>query len=154
MPAKLTGAVRSAVAFDGNTTGNFWLFDSSHPATALRYSGTRWATRQIPSWAVRKQSGGGGYDVGASVFGSYSVPNVWVFSLNAGAYAAYYNGYAWHKVSLPETPLAVDVDASNDAWALGARAIMHSDFQRLAHDAAPAAPARRVCPQAPSSTHS
>ena len=48
-----------------------------------------------------------------------------MFSLNAGAYAAYYNGHAWHKETLPATPLAVDVDASNDIWALGARGIMH-----------------------------
>ena len=127
VPAKLTGAVRSAVAFDGNSTGNFWLFDSSHPAAALRYSGTRWTTQQIPSWALRKQSGGGGYDVVTKVFGTYSSSNVWVFSLNAGAYAAYYNGHAWHKERLAETPLAVDVDASNDAWVLGAREIMHFD---------------------------
>jgi hypothetical protein len=125
VPAKLTGAVRSAVAFDGNTPGNFWLFDSAHPAQALRYSGTRWATQQIPSWALRKQSGGGGYDVVTKVWGTYSDSHVWVFSLNAGAFAAYYNGHAWHKERLPATPLAVDVDASNDAWALGAREIMH-----------------------------
>lgn len=127
VPAKLTGAVRSAVAFDGNTTGNFWLLDSAHPAAALRYSGAKWATQRIPSWALRKQSGGGGYDVVAKVFGTYADSHVWVFSLNAGAYAAYYNGRAWHKDSLPQTPLAVDVDASKDAWALGARAIMHWD---------------------------
>ncbi len=125
VPAKLTGAVRSAVAFDGNSPGNFWLFDSSHPATALRYSGTKWATQQIPSWALRKQQGGAGYNVVANVWGTYSSSHVWVFSLNAGAYAAYYNGHAWHKESLPATPLAVDVDASNDIWALGSREIMH-----------------------------
>jgi hypothetical protein len=125
VPAKLTGAVRSAVAFDGNTTGNFWLFDSSHPAQALRYSGTKWATQPIPSWALRKQSGGGGYNVVTKVSGTYGNSHVWVFSLNAGAYAAYYNGHAWHKETLPATPLAVDVDAANDIWALGAREIMH-----------------------------
>ena len=69
VPAKLTGAVRSAVAFDGSTPGNFWLFDSSHPAAALRYSGTTWATQRIPSWALRKQPGGGGYNVVANVSG-------------------------------------------------------------------------------------
>jgi hypothetical protein len=124
VPAKLISAVRSAVAFDGNTTGNFWLFNSSHPVQALRYSGTTWATQRIPSWALRKQARGG-YDVVTKVFGSYADSRVWVFSLNAGAYAAHYNGHAWHKETLPETPLAVDVDASNDIWAVGAREIMH-----------------------------
>lgn len=124
VPAGLTSAVRSAVAFDGNTTGNFWLFSSGHPGQALRYSGTEWAAQRIPTWALRKQARGG-YDVVTKVFGSYADSRVWVFSLNAGAYAAYYNGHAWHKEALPSTPLAVDVDASNDAWALGARGIMH-----------------------------
>jgi hypothetical protein len=125
VPARLTGALRSAVAFDGNTTGNFWLFDSSHPAQALRYSGTRWAAQRIPSWALRKQSAGGGYNVAAKVSGSYAGSHAWVFSLNAGAYAAYYDGHAWRKETLPATPLAVDIDASNDIWALGTREIMH-----------------------------
>jgi hypothetical protein len=82
---------------------------------------------------LRKQGGGGGVRVGtaggyhvvANVSGTRSDSHVWVFSLNAGAYAAYYDGHAWHKESLPETPLAVAVDASNDIWALGAREMMH-----------------------------
>jgi hypothetical protein len=125
VPAKLTSYVRSAVAFDGSSIANFWLFNSAHPAEALRYSGTKWTLQKIPSWAVRKQASGGGYDVVTNVWGTYPNSHLWVFSLNAGAYAAYYNGHAWHKETLPETPVSVSVDASNDIWALGTRNIMH-----------------------------
>jgi hypothetical protein len=121
VPAALTPYVRSAVAFDGYPSDNFWLFDSYRPTEAVRYTGSKWTLQKIPSWVLRMQSGGGGYDVTASASGQF---DVWVFSLGAGAYAAHYNGHAWDKMKLPETPLVVDAVASNEIWALGANEIM------------------------------
>lgn len=122
VPAALTPYVGSAVAFDSGTGANFWLFDSYRPTEAVRYTGTGWTLQKIPSWALRKQSGGGGYDVTAAAWGT---DDLWVFSLGAGAYAAHYNGHAWAKIKLPETPVAVAADATDDIWALGSNEIMH-----------------------------
>jgi hypothetical protein len=122
VPTALIPYVRSAIAFDGYPDNNFWLFDSYRPTEAVRYTGSTWALQKIPSWALRKQSGGGGYDVTAAVLGP---SDVWVFSLGAGAYAAHDNGHAWDKIKLPEAPVTVDADASNDIWALGANELMH-----------------------------
>ena len=63
-----------------------------------------------------QRSGGGGLSaVTASVFGP---DNVWVFGLDAGAYAAHYNGQTWAKVRLPAVPDASARSAPDDIWAL------------------------------------
>jgi hypothetical protein len=116
IPAKLTGYVRSAVAFDGDSASDFWLFDSYHANHALRFTGSKWTLQQIPAWVLPQRSGGHGLSaVTASVFGP---DNVWVFGLDAGAYAAHYNGRAWAKVRLPAAPDEVSAVSPDDIWAL------------------------------------
>jgi hypothetical protein len=116
IPAKLTGYVRSAVAFDGDSAGDFWLFNSNRANHALRFAGGTWTLQQIPAWVLPQRSGGHGRSaVTASVFGP---DNVWVFGLDAGAYAAHYNGRAWAKVRLPAAPDEVSAVSPDDIWAL------------------------------------
>ena len=116
VPAKLTGYVRSAVAFGGDSASDFWLFDSYRANHALRFAGGQWTLQQIPAWVLPQRSGGGGLSaVTTSVFGP---DNVWVFGLDAGAYAAHYNGRTWAKVRLPAAPDAVSAVSPNDIWAL------------------------------------
>ena len=105
VPVKLTGYVRSAVAFGGASASDFWLFDSYRANHALRFTGGTWTLQQIPAWVLPQRYGGGGLSaVTTSVFGP---DNVWVFGLDAGAYAAHYNGRTWAKVRLPSVPDAV-----------------------------------------------
>jgi hypothetical protein len=116
IPAKLTGYVRSAVAFDGDSASDFWLFDSYRANHALRFTGSKWTLQQIPSWVLPQRSGGHGLSaVTASVFGP---DNVWVFGLQASPYAAHYDGHAWAKVRLPAAPDAVSAVSPDDIWAL------------------------------------
>ena len=116
VPAKLTGYVRSAVAFGGASASDFWLFDSYRADHALRFAGGKWTLQQIPAWVLPQRSGGGGLSaVTASVFGP---GNVWVFGLDAGAYAAHYNGRTWAKVRLPAVPDAVSAVSADDIWTL------------------------------------
>ena len=90
VPAKLTGYVRSAVAFGGDSASDFWLFDSYRANHALRFAGGKWTLQQIPAWVLPQRSGGAARAPSPpSVFGP---DNVWVFGLDAGAYAAHYNG--------------------------------------------------------------
>ena len=116
VPAALTGYVRSAVAFDGDSASDFWLFDSYRANHALRFTGGKWTLQQIPAWVLPQRSGGHGLSaVTASVF---APDNVWVFGLDAGPYAAHYNGDAWSRVRLPAAPDEVSAVSANDIWAL------------------------------------
>jgi hypothetical protein len=116
LPAALTGYARTAVAFGGDSATDFWLFDSHSPDRALRFSGARWTLQAIPSWVLQRQAGGAGRGaVSTAVFGP---DNVWVFSLDAGAYAAHYNGRGWAKVRLPAAPDEVSAVSPDDIWAL------------------------------------
>jgi hypothetical protein len=115
VPAELTGYVRSAVAFDGDSAADFWLFDSGSANHALRFTGGKWTLQRIPAWVLPQRSGGGLSAVTASVFGP---DNVWVFGLGAGSYAAHYNGHVWAKVRLPTAPDEVSAVSPDDIWAL------------------------------------
>ena len=116
LPAALTAYARTAVAFGGDSATDFWLFDSHSPDRALRFSGARWTLQAIPSWVLQRQAGGAGRGaVSTAVFGP---DNVWVFSLDAGAYAAHYNGRGWAKVRLPAAPDEVSAVSPDDIWAL------------------------------------
>ena len=116
LPAKLTDYVRSAVASDGASASDFWLFSSYRANYALRFTGSTWTLKQIPAWVLPQRPGGGGPSaVTTSVFGP---DNVWVFGLDAGAYAAHYNGRAWAKVRLPTVPDEVSAVSPDDIWAL------------------------------------
>jgi hypothetical protein len=116
VPAQLTGYVRSAVAFGGDSASDFWLFDSYRANHALRFTGGTWSLQQIPAWVLPQRSGGDGLSaVTTSVFGP---DNVWVFGLDADAYAAHYNGRAWAKVRLPAAPDEVSAISPDDIWAL------------------------------------
>ena len=48
----------------------------------------------------------------------FSPDNVWVFGLDAGPYAAHYNGRGWAKVRLPAAPDKVSAVSPDDIWAL------------------------------------
>ena len=125
VPVKLTGYVRSAVAFGGASASDFWLFDSYRANHALRFTGGRWTLQQIPAWVLPQRSGGGGLSaVTTSVFGP---DNVWVFGLDAGAYAAHYNGRTWAKVRLPSVPDAVSAVSPDDIWALHGDTAWHGN---------------------------
>ena len=116
LPAALTAYARSAVAFGGDSATDFWLFDSRSPDHALRFSGARWTLQDIPPWVLQPRPAGAGLSaVTTSVF---SPDNVWVFSLDAGSYAAHYNGRGWAKVRLPAVPDEVSAVSPNDIWAL------------------------------------
>jgi hypothetical protein len=116
IPAKLTGYVRSAVAFDGDSATDFWLFNSYRANQALRYSGGQWTLQRIPAWVLPRRPDGSGLSaVTASVFGP---DNVWVFGLDADAYAAHYDDGAWAKVRLPAAPDEVSAVSPDDIWAL------------------------------------
>ena len=115
VPAKLAGYVRSAVAFDGDSASDFWLFDSDSANHALRFTDSKWTLQRIPAWVLPQRSGGGLGAVTTSVFGP---DNVWVFGLGAGSYAAHYNGRAWAKVRLPTAPNEVSAVSPDDIWAL------------------------------------
>jgi hypothetical protein len=116
LPAKLAGYVRSAVAFDGDSASDFWLFNSYRANDALRFTGNKWTLQQIPAWVLPQRTDGTGRSaVTTSVFGP---DNVWVFGLDAGAYAAHYDGRAWAKVRLPAAPDEVSAVSPNDIWAL------------------------------------
>jgi hypothetical protein len=121
LPARLTRYVRSAVAFDGDSAADFWLFSSYRTTRALRFTGTGWAIAALPPWVLRASAGGGRRAVTA-VFGP---DDVWVFSLQAGPYAAHYDGRAWAKVPLPGAPDAVSAVAANDIWALDGSLALH-----------------------------
>jgi hypothetical protein len=122
LPETLTGYARSAVAFGGDSATDFWLFSSRSDTSALRFSGGRWRLEPIPSWVLQRQSGGGGPSVSAAVF---APDNVWVFGLDAGAYAAHYNGRSWQQVRLPAVPDEVSAVSADDIWALHANKAWH-----------------------------
>jgi hypothetical protein len=115
LPATLTAYARSAVAFGGDSPTDFWLFNSRSATHVLRFAGARWTLQRIPSWVLQRQSGGGGLSVSAEVFGP---DNVWVFGLEAGAYAAHYDGHGWARVRLPAVPDEVSAVSADDIWAL------------------------------------
>jgi hypothetical protein len=115
LPATLTGYARSAVAFGGDSATDFWLFNSRSPTRVLRFDGAKWTLQPIPGWVLQRPSGGGGPSVSAAVF---APDDVWVFGLNAGAYAAHYDGRGWAKVRLPAAPDEVSAVSPDDIWAL------------------------------------
>ena len=115
LPAALTGYARSAVAFGGDSATDFWLFNSRSPTRVLRFDGAKWTLQPIPGWVLQRPSGGGGPSVSAAVFGP---DDVWVFGLDAGAYAAHYDGRGWAKVRLPAAPDEVSAVSPDDIWAL------------------------------------
>ncbi len=116
IPAKLTGYVRSAVAFDGDSATDFWLFNSYRANHALRFTGSKWTLQQIPAWVLPQRSGGGG--LGAITTSVFGPDNVWVFGLDAARYAGHYNGHTWAKVRLPAAPDEVSAVSPDDIWAL------------------------------------
>jgi hypothetical protein len=122
LPARLSAYVRSAVAFDGDSATDFWLFSSYRKNQALRFTGTRWTLAPIPSWVLRAPSGGGDP---SAVTAAFSPGNVWVFSLGAGNYAAHYDGHAWAKAELPGVPADVSAVTADDIWALAGSTAMH-----------------------------
>lgn len=136
LPARFSAYVRSAVAFDGDSATDFWLFSSYRRNQALRLRGTGWTLAPIPSWVLRAPSGGGGPSAVAAAF---SPGDVWVFSLGAGSYAAHYDGRAWAKVSLPGVPSDVSALTADDIWALAAGAAMHWNGRTWARIKIPAA---------------
>jgi hypothetical protein len=115
LPATLTGYARSAVAFGGDSATDFWLFNSRSPTRVLRFDGAKWTLQQIPGWVLQRRSGGGGPSVSAAVF---APDDVWVFGLDADAYAAHYDGRGWAKVRLPAAPDDVRAVSPDDIWAL------------------------------------
>jgi hypothetical protein len=118
LTSKVTPYVESAVAFDGNSASDFWLFSSRRPAAALHWTGTAWTLSAIPSWVLPKGTSG----ADAAVFGP---DNVWVFHLGAGAYAAHDNGQGWAKVKLPAAVSEVSAVAAKDIWALAGNRALH-----------------------------
>jgi hypothetical protein len=134
LSSKAASFVRSAVAFDGDSAGDFWMFGGK-PAEALRWTGGAWKFQAIPAWVLQKGAAG---DT-AAVFGP---ANVWVFSLGAGAYAAHYNGHTWAKVKLPAAVGEVSVVAANDLWALAKNVALHWNGRAWAVIKIPAAPGK------------
>jgi hypothetical protein len=125
IPPNLTGYVRTAVAFDGDSASDFWLFNSYRGNHALRFTGSKWTLQPIPAWVLPQRSGGHGRSaVTTSVFGP---DNVWVFGLGAGPYAAHYNGRAWSKVRLPAAPDEVSAVSPDDIWALRGNTAWYGD---------------------------
>ncbi|HEX4089226.1 MAG TPA: hypothetical protein VHZ33_10935 [Trebonia sp.] len=124
LPARLNPYVRSAVAFGGYSPAGFWLFSSRSPTRALRFSGGKWTLQTIPSWVLRRggPSAGGDLSAVSAVFGP---GDVWLFSLNAGAYAAHYNGRGWTRVRLPAAPDEVSAVSPDDIWALHGNVAWH-----------------------------
>ena len=122
LPAALTGYARSAVAFGGDSATDFWLFSSRTATRAVRFADGRWTLQPIPSWVLQRQSGGGRPSVSVAVF---APDNVWVFGLEAGAYAAHYNGRGWSKVRLPAVPDEVSAVSADDIWSLHANQAWH-----------------------------
>jgi hypothetical protein len=116
LPATLTAYARSAVAFGGDSPTDFWLFDAHRPDQALRYCGAKWTLQAIPSWVLQRQPGGTGRS--AAITAVFGPDNVWVFSLDAGPYAARYNGRGWSKVRLPAAPDQLSAVSPDDIWAL------------------------------------
>jgi hypothetical protein len=115
LPATLTGYARSAVAFGGDSATDFWLFSSRSPTRVLRFDGAKWTLQPIPGWVLQRRPGGGGPSVSAAVF---APDDVWVFGLDADAYAAHYDGRGWAKVWLPAAPDEVRAVSPDDLWAL------------------------------------
>jgi hypothetical protein len=115
LPATLTAYARSAVAFGGDSPTDFWLFNSWSPTRVLRFADDTWTLQPIPAWVLQRPSGGGGPSVSAAVFGP---DDVWVFGLDASAYAAHYNGHGWAKVRLPAAPDEVRAVGPDHIWAL------------------------------------
>ena len=121
LPARLTAYARSAVAFGGDSATDFWLFNSHSATHVLRFADARWTLQPIPSWVLQRQ-GGGGLSVSASVF---APDDVWVFGLDAAAYAAHYDGHGWARVRLPAAPDEVSAVSADDIWALRGNVAWH-----------------------------
>jgi hypothetical protein len=132
LTSELSAYVRSAVAFDGDSASDFWLFSSYRTTQAVRWTGKAWKIVAIPSWVLQKGANG---DT-AAVFGH---DNVWLFSLDASRYAAHYNGHAWAKVKLPAAVDQVTAVTATDIWALSGNTALHWDGRAWAAIKIPAA---------------
>jgi hypothetical protein len=126
LPTRLTAYARSAVAFGGDSATDFWLFNSRSPTHVLRFADARWTLQPIPPWVLQRQ-GGGGLSVSAAVF---APDDVWVFGLDAGAYAAHYDGHGWAKVRLPAAPDEVSAVSADDIWALHGNVAWYWDGEK------------------------
>jgi hypothetical protein len=122
LPAALAGYARSAVAFGGDSATDFWLFSSLSPTHVVRFADGKWSVAPIPSWVLQRPSGGAGRSVTAAVFGP---DDVWLFGLDAAAYAAHYDGHGWAKVRLPAAPDQVTAVGPDDIWAQHANQAWH-----------------------------
>jgi hypothetical protein len=136
LPAELTAYARSAVAFGGDSATDFWLFNSRSPTRVLRFADAKWTLQPIPAWVLQRPSGGGGPSVSAAVFGP---DDVWVFGLDADAYAAHYDGHGWAKVRLPAAPDEVSAVGPDDIWALHGNVAWHWNGAKWTADKIPKA---------------
>jgi hypothetical protein len=137
MPLKVAASVFAPVAFGAGPGDEVWLVGLADTTKAVRHTGGKWVLQTIPRWVLRPE--GGPISATTAVFGQH---DVWVFSLGAGAYAAHYDGHAWAKVSMPETPVGVSAVAWNDIWALGTNIsyVMHWNGVRWVKVALPLLP--------------
>ena len=136
LPAALTAYARSAVAFGGDSATDFWLFSSRSGTRAAHFADGRWTLTPIPSWVLQRPSGGSRPSVSAAMFGP---DNVWVFGLDAAAYAAHYNGRSWAKVRLPAAPAEVSAVGPDDIWALHGNVAWHWNGSTWTGDKVPGA---------------
>jgi hypothetical protein len=136
LPARLTAYARSAVAFGGDSATDFWLFNSRSATHVLRFAGARWTLQPIPSWVLQRPSRGGGLSVSAAVF---APDDVWVFGLDAAAYAAHYDGHGWAKVRLPAAPDEVSAVSPDDIWALHGNVAWHWNGEKWTANKVPKA---------------
>lgn len=114
-PAAMIRNLTGFATLRASSNRNVWIFVGNvGPYTVLRYNGTKWTKRVLPS--VTNPLRPFGFGGGPLVFGP---DNVWMF---AGIYAIHYTHHAWHRSRLPvalKTLGAVDAVAANDIWALG-----------------------------------
>lgn len=136
VPAGYAGYVRTAIAFGGDSPRDFWLLSSKLPAGALRWTGSRWTLRAIPSWALRRTPSGA-LKAAISVF---APGNVWLFSLGRGAYAAHYDGRAWTRVTLPGVPTDVSATGPGAIDMLGNGSVFHWTGEQWVNRYLPAIP--------------
>jgi len=115
----LPGELRYPAVISGmqaSSAQNLWVFTDS--ARAEVFNGSRWTTKDLPSWVVRPVAGDES-SIGTAVF---SPANVWAFSLDAArepTLAGHYSGGSWRKENLPITPAQVDGLAPDDIWLYG-----------------------------------
>jgi len=119
----------SVVAATKSSTWTFPTISASQTRTyALRLSGGRWTTYQLPHASQISA---------AAIFGR---SDVWAFGsavptkpvLGSGPpYAARFNGHTWHRVSMPGVPESINVISRRDIWAFGPTAKTAGDFSQV-----------------------